>query len=278
MMPKMDGIEATKIIRDMGYTNTIVALTANALIGRAQMFLENGFDGFISKPIDSRELNFVLNDFIRNKQPPEVIEAARIEQYEKEYKKRNVMQGNISKTDTYEKEMFFIRDAENAINVLSSGNFNTPDDEEIYSYITTVHGMKSALANIGEKELSVIANMLEQAGIERNLAVISSETPTFINALQSLIVELRPDSEEDVTISEENQAHLLEKLHEIKTACAESDKKTVKAALNELRQKKWPKHIKTVFEKIAVHILHTEFDEAAAVAKNAAEDLLPGEE
>ena len=77
MMPQMDGIEATKIIRDMGYEHPIVALTADAVIGQAEIFLANGFDDFISKPIDVRQMNAVLNKLVRDKQPPEVIEAAR---------------------------------------------------------------------------------------------------------------------------------------------------------------------------------------------------------
>ena len=77
MMPQMDGIETTKRLREMGYAKPIVALTANALVGQANMFLSNGFDEFISKPIDIRQLNMVLNKLIRDKQPPEVLEAAR---------------------------------------------------------------------------------------------------------------------------------------------------------------------------------------------------------
>jgi CheY-like chemotaxis protein len=68
MMPKMDGMAAVKIIRDMGYTRPIVALTANAVVGQADVFLTNGFDAFISKPIDTRQLNDLLNKFIRDKQ------------------------------------------------------------------------------------------------------------------------------------------------------------------------------------------------------------------
>ena len=68
MMPKMDGIETVKIMRGMGYKHPIVALTANAVTGQAEIFMENGFDGFISKPIDVRELNVSLNKFIRDKQ------------------------------------------------------------------------------------------------------------------------------------------------------------------------------------------------------------------
>jgi len=79
MMPKMDGVETTKKIRNMGYTGTIVALTANAVAGQSEVFLESGFDDFISKPIDVRQLNSILNKRIRDKQPAEVLEAARAE-------------------------------------------------------------------------------------------------------------------------------------------------------------------------------------------------------
>jgi CheY-like chemotaxis protein len=77
MMPVMDGIETVKIIRGKGYTYPIVALTANAVLGQADIFMANGFDGFISKPIDIRELNASLNKFVRDRQPPEVIKAVR---------------------------------------------------------------------------------------------------------------------------------------------------------------------------------------------------------
>ncbi|MDR0301320.1 MAG: response regulator, partial [Treponema sp.] len=67
MMPGMDGIEATTKLRGTGYTRPIVALTANAMSGQAEMFLSKGFDRFLSKPIDSRELDLVLKEFIYNK-------------------------------------------------------------------------------------------------------------------------------------------------------------------------------------------------------------------
>jgi signal transduction histidine kinase len=47
-MPGMDGIEAAGIIRGLGYTKPIVALTANVITGQAEMFFANGFDDFIS--------------------------------------------------------------------------------------------------------------------------------------------------------------------------------------------------------------------------------------
>jgi len=67
MMPQMDGIETTQKLRDSGYKGCIVALTANALVGNSEMFMQNGFDGFISKPIDSAQLDVILNEFVRDK-------------------------------------------------------------------------------------------------------------------------------------------------------------------------------------------------------------------
>jgi len=67
MMPQMDGIETTLKLRDMGYEGIIVALTANALVGNAEMFKRNKFDDFIPKPIDIRFLNDILNKYVKKK-------------------------------------------------------------------------------------------------------------------------------------------------------------------------------------------------------------------
>ncbi|MCL2773345.1 MAG: ATP-binding protein [Oscillospiraceae bacterium] len=72
MMPEMDGFETSKLIRMLGpeYEKTpIIALTANVINNAEQMFLENGFDGFIGKPIEVDSLNLCLRKFL----PPELI-------------------------------------------------------------------------------------------------------------------------------------------------------------------------------------------------------------
>jgi CheY-like chemotaxis protein len=68
IMPIMDGIETTKRIRQLGkkYEDIpIIALTANAGSGVKEMFLANGFNGFISKPLSIHELDAVLKEWIR---------------------------------------------------------------------------------------------------------------------------------------------------------------------------------------------------------------------
>jgi len=66
-MPDMDGIEATALIRKLGgkYNRlVIIALTANAVQGAEGMFLSNGFDGYVSKPIEMRELERTLVEWL----------------------------------------------------------------------------------------------------------------------------------------------------------------------------------------------------------------------
>ena len=74
MMPLMDGMETTRRIRDLGYTHPIVALTANAVKDTADMFMNNGFSGYVSKPIDVGHLHKYLVRFIRDKEMEKEIE------------------------------------------------------------------------------------------------------------------------------------------------------------------------------------------------------------
>ncbi|MCL2284304.1 MAG: response regulator [Fibromonadales bacterium] len=64
MMPEMDGVEATKRLRELGHGLPVIALTANAISGMKEMFLSNGFNDFLSKPIDLSKLNILLKKWI----------------------------------------------------------------------------------------------------------------------------------------------------------------------------------------------------------------------
>ena len=268
MMPVMDGMETAKIIRGMGYSRPVIALTANAVVGQSDVFLANGFDGFISKPIDSRELDAVLNRFIRDKQTSEAIEEARREQSERE-------SGNSSapanKKQASEFEKYFILDAENAIRVLEELYTDLPDDKAVDSYTIVVHGMKNVLANIGEIELSAVALKLEKAGYEQDLTVIKQETHAFLDALRFLIGKYKAvENDDTVEISGEDTVFLRDKLLAIKTACDAFGITAAREALDSLRQKAWPRNINETLDEISVHLLHSAFNKAGAAAENAA--------
>ncbi|MDR0472113.1 MAG: response regulator [Treponema sp.] len=272
-MPKMDGIETTKKLREMGYTNPIIALTANALAGQAEVFMENGFDGFISKPIDLRQLNALLNKLIRDKHPPEEVEAARLQAAAI---KKPVKENTPPSSDPKLKAVF-ARDAENALERLEAIHANEyRRSDDIRQFVIAVHSMKSALANIGETELSAAAYKLEQSGRSENMPVIMAHTPAFLEALREVIEKSKPKEDDGNTIQEaayNDWAYLSEKLGAVHRACEEYDEMTANSILAELEQKNWPHSIKKHLDTIAKHLLHSDFDEAA----NAAKDVgLPG--
>jgi CheY-like chemotaxis protein/HPt (histidine-containing phosphotransfer) domain-containing protein len=271
MMPKMDGVETTKKMRESGYTHPIVALTANAVVGQADVFLTKGFDGFISKPIDIRQLNATLKKFIRDKQPSEVIEAA-----QKKEESQEVQTENITEQPSVKPELakIFVRDAHKAIKTLESiyekrdnDNFQ---DEDIRMYTINVHALKSALANIGETTLSDFAAKLEEASRKKDFSVIISETSEFLSELQIIIDKFtQPEETDEITeTADEDYAYLRDELLAIIKACETYDKKTIKDTLSEINQKAWPHQTKELLEIISEHLLHTDFEEIARVAED----------
>ncbi|SMF12919.1 PAS domain-containing hybrid sensor histidine kinase/response regulator [Desulfovibrio gilichinskyi] len=63
-MPEMDGVQATKMIRDAGNDIPIIALTAYAMEGDKEKFLDSGMDAYASKPVNIDELVFLINKYL----------------------------------------------------------------------------------------------------------------------------------------------------------------------------------------------------------------------
>ncbi|MCL2245146.1 MAG: ATP-binding protein [Treponema sp.] len=264
MMPKMDGLKTTKALRAMGYTHPIVALTANAVVGQQEMFMANGFDGFISKPIDTRDLNNILIEFIRNKK----------NNGENEFKETRI----IYRSD--EIAAATALDIKNAVTVLEDilPDIKTEGSENMELFITTVHGMKSALSNIGENTLASLALRLEQAGNRNDIAVIRSETTEFITMLAALADKIKQSNQKDneevpPEISPADKDFLLEKLNIIKASCKELNIKDAKTTLVGIKQKTWSYKINEMLNEISVYIVRGELAKAEGAVDKLKEIL-----
>jgi signal transduction histidine kinase/CheY-like chemotaxis protein len=243
MMPKMDGIETTAKLREMGYDKPIVALTANAITGNDALFRSKGFDDFISKPIDIRQLNAAMNKFVRDKSKPSAPIAV-----------------NSEPTAVIPSKLLeaFTRDANNAVKVLS----NTETDLKLFT--TTVHAMKSALANVGNHKLSELAKALETAGREENLEYIDEYIAGFIEKLQEFLKEINPQTEDDLLPAD--SIVLFDNLKEISAACEDYDEGKANTLLTSLKAYKWDLETADLLAKISSYLLHAEFEEAAEAA------------
>jgi CheY-like chemotaxis protein len=204
MMPEMDGIKAAGIIRamDTDYTRLpIVALTANAIVGMREMFLEQGFNDFLSKPISRPNLDEILVKWIpREKQQPAapglipaVSEAVPGDAPAEEL--------SIEGVDTHkgitlvggsrpvycEVLTVFSRDAAGRLDLLQ----RVPTLAELPSFTTQVHALKSAAASIGAAAVAQRAASLEAGARQGDLAAINGQLAPFALALEALVQNIR---------------------------------------------------------------------------------------
>ena len=241
MMPDMDGITATKILRDAGYDRPIVALTANTVKGQSQLFMDSGFSGFISKPIDINRFDACLRRFIPTAEIPPLEEL--------------LAESGIDLIDS------FLRDVQKALDILEP---MSEGELDLKRFTTYVHAIKSALLNIGEDKLSEEAYKLELAGRDGDADHIKAKLPGLVEELKYIQAQYTPKEGPDVPDSD--PALLAEQLSIIAVSCQNYDIEAADTAIDTLRGKAWSKNTKRTLDEIAAHLLHSDFEEAAECA------------
>jgi len=273
MMPGMDGVEATKRIRAIGneYAKNIpiIALTANAIVGNEEMFLENGFQAFISKPIEIKRLDAVIREWVRDKELDMLYVHDDIEDNSataQNYAINNVLYSKPVKGFNIEKGIArFGGDSDAYIEVLGSYTGNTPSlletaesinhklqavngdegGEALAAYLldygTVLHGVKGSSRAIIANEVGNKAEELERAAKYGDLAYIAANNDDFIKSakqliieIESLLTELRAVSRKPVR--SEPDKEILEKLRE---ACIAYDMNAADEAIAELEASRY---------------------------------------
>lgn len=65
MMPEMDGVETLHKLRDLGYEKPVVTLTADAVEGSREKYLSEGFSEYLSKPVSTKDMDYIINKYIK---------------------------------------------------------------------------------------------------------------------------------------------------------------------------------------------------------------------
>lgn len=193
MMPMMDGIEAVNIIRnecgENGTSPVIVALTANVMEGMREHFLNNGFQDFIAKPLDRKELNQLLLRWI-----PEEKRRTRKDGVDHTVLDPEIFQ--IDGVDLNAAMRYFSGDDQAFMDLLEiyymDGKrkivmLHDLSGTDITHYQVEVHGLKSASANIGAVDVSAMAREQENAAARGDQDYISRQLPFLLKEYEKLL-------------------------------------------------------------------------------------------
>lgn len=189
-MPEMDGIQATRKIRDLekdtSQTTRIVAVTASVMKGDRQNFLKAGMDDYISKPIRMSELvQALLNNqsFRNNLESSSSLDINNELENEENREEQNVIDMQILG------EVFVIIGAEDDLNIFfglidsyleSLSNLKLKvvsaiDNQDANSLALGCHALKSSSASLGAVTLSQICKTLEKKVVNGAIACLAED-------------------------------------------------------------------------------------------------------
>ncbi|MCL2827072.1 MAG: ATP-binding protein, partial [Eggerthellaceae bacterium] len=264
MMPGMDGIEATaEIRRRFGDGIVVVALTANAVSGMREMFLENGFNDFLAKPIEVSKLNSLLAKWIpqEKQQLPGVRQTSSAGSPTFELPEVDIERG-LTMTGGSMKSYLDVL-AAFASDCLAFMD-ETPEDigrSDLPLYTTRVHGIKSAAATLGAQAISDRARMLEEAGKRGDLEYIMGNNIRFFESLDNLIASAQP-----VLAPAKGEAGdvrvLGTQLGLLRRALESFDMNTTDEVLGEITEGRWGEDFDERIANIADSVLLSDYDEA----------------
>ncbi|MDE6596299.1 MAG: PocR ligand-binding domain-containing protein, partial [Oscillospiraceae bacterium] len=190
MMPEVDGVEATHIIRRLvpSYEDVpIIALTANAIGGAREMFLREGMNDFIAKPIDVKDTVSKLRKWLPKEKILHVdkIDVSNSFVQDTADSESGPEAVNIKELNTKEaisrlgsEKLFWsvLKEYYCAIDKKYTAILEHKDSESWRDYTIEVHALKSTSRQIGADHIADVAAEMEKAGNEGNIALINEKT------------------------------------------------------------------------------------------------------
>jgi signal transduction histidine kinase/ActR/RegA family two-component response regulator/HPt (histidine-containing phosphotransfer) domain-containing protein len=285
-MPGMDGIEAfhaMKNIPDSPNAETpVIAFTANAVLGARQMYLDEGFNDYISKPVDTVRLEQLLLSYLppakirtgdqMDLAEPEPVKAnaktpapeikERVYTPEPEPEEEESPYAHIPGID-YEAAVTNCGAEETFVAALQIF-YDTLDqkasdiekfekEKDFKNYTILVHALKSASRLVGALKLSADAKYLEDCGNAGNAAEIEAKTPDLLSLYRSYKEALAPifgKNEDDSSLPEIPLDDLHEMYGLIKSFAQNFDLDSIDRMLEEVKGFRIPDAEKEKFGKI----------------------------
>ena len=279
MMPEMDGIEVLHRMKTMdihkNQTTPVVALTANAITGAKEMYLREGFDAFLSKPINPEKLEQMILRML----PKERI------QYESRKEDKVTTLAHLAKEEllpiidgidwnygqthfpTKELLMETVEVFYKSLTVEAKSLEKFYEESNWQQYRIKVHGMKSSANMIGAIVLGGMAKVLEDASRDTDIETIDRLHKIYIKQwlgytqkLEILFEKKEQQSEEKREV--EDTTEVLTLLGNLRMACEEEDMDEMDRIMALLEDFRYTDDVLIGMEELSGLILNMESDEA----------------
>jgi HPt (histidine-containing phosphotransfer) domain-containing protein len=248
----------------------IIALTANAVSGMKEMFLKNGMNDFLAKPIEIAKLNGILDLWIpAGKKKPwsegdkySATAAPRRRDLEIEGVDTAAGLSMTGDSPEYYAEILasYVNDGREKIGELNEALSRG----DLALYTTGIHALKSASASIGAAALAVEAKALEEAGRKQDRAFIDGMHGAFITGLEAVLVRIAAALEawQGGGAPETGIEGIREDLRALRDALDEMEVQDADRVMRKINARRWEKSLAETFQAMAQHIVLSDFDEA----------------
>jgi len=251
MMPEVDGVEATHIIRRMlpNYNDIpIIALTANAVAGAKEMFIKEGMNDFVAKPIEIKDIVSKLRKWL----PQDKILPAK--KSKKLLQSSDSSSANIKIAGLNTKSALSLLGSEKLFWTVLKDYYLAIDKKIVKiqelmqsgrwrDYTIEVHSLKSTSKQIGADLVATLAAELERAGNEENISVINNKTDEMLMhyfKYKEILKPYFPDCSKVENDSYPDPEKLQEMLNKMLASVNDFDILEIDDAIDELSQYKYP--------------------------------------
>ena len=299
MMPEMDGVETFHRLREMtespNIDTPVIVLTANAITGAREKYLEEGFDDFLTKPVVPEKLEKLISDIIpKERQKPGRAKPAGEALETKESADELPAVEGVD----WDYALMKLKKVELLMNVVSDFRLTAPSelkalkgmyekilsdssDEAYNDYRIRVHAMKNTAAMCGGMQASALARTLEYAARDIDKDTLVSVMPVFEREWTQLKerfddsfagTENKDSAAEgsaDAPVPEEkpviDRDLFIQYLSNLDSAMEDVDTDTADAVMEELSQYHFEGEEKELLEQLAVAVRNLDADEAAGI-------------
>jgi len=276
MMPEMDGVETLKEIRKEFEDLPVIALTANAAHNGEEFYKGLGFNGYLPKPVNGKQLEETIKNYVPKdllKEPSESDEygdgLSPENAWLREAKGINIEDGLLYCGG--EKAFIkFIRSFYDSIDSKAKEIKDAFDVKDYELYTIKVHALKSTARIIGASKLSNDALMLEEAGKKGDIDYILNNNEEFLEFFMKYKQKLAvvDENREVVKKKDITEDELKGAYDVIKEAATSMDYDSAEFVLEQLHGYKLQKEDQERFDKLEKMLKNFKWEQMEELISN----------